>query len=225
MANQRLDSEFLDYLISTILDGENETDRLPPLNTISQELGVSVARLREQLEVAKALGFVDVRPRTGIRRLPYSFSPAIWQSLSFAITVEPDHFLSFAILRRQVELAFWDQAVKTLTVEDHEELKRLMDKAFLKLKGTPIRIPHFEHRQLHLTIYKRLENPFVFGILEAFWDAYEAARFNFNQIITTYKMFGITITRWLIPSALVISMPDIMLYQNTQIYYTIIQRL
>ena len=178
MANQRLDSEFLDYLISTIIDGENEADRLPPLNTISQELGVSVARLREQLEVAKALGFVEVRPRTGIRRIPYSFTPAIWQSLSFAITVEPDHFLSFTILRRQVELAFWDQAVKTLTIEDHEELKRLMEKAFLKLKGTPIRIPHFEHRQLHLTIYKRLENPFVFGILEAFWDAYEAARFN-----------------------------------------------
>jgi len=53
-----------------------------------------------------------------------------------------------------------------------------MEKAFLKLRGTPIRIPHIEHRQLHLTIYKRLENPFVFGILEAFWDAYEAARFN-----------------------------------------------
>jgi len=75
MANQRLDSEFFDYLISTILDGENETDRLPPLNTISQELGVSVALLREQLEVAKALGFVEVRPRTGIRRLPLAFLP------------------------------------------------------------------------------------------------------------------------------------------------------
>lgn len=178
MANQRLESEFFDYLITSILDGDNETDRLPSLNVLSQELGVSVARLREQLEVAKALGFVDVRPRTGIRYLPYSFTPAIWQSLSFAITIEPDHFLSFAVLRRQVELAFWDEAVQTLTLEDHEVLQDLMEKALRKLNGTPIRIPHAEHRQLHLTIYKRLENPFVFGILEAFWDAYEAARFN-----------------------------------------------
>lgn len=178
MANQRLESEFFDYLIASILDGENETDRLPSLNALSQELGVSVARLREQLEVAKALGFVEVRPRTGIRRLPYSFTPAVWQSLSYAITIEPDHFLSFAVLRRQVELAFWNQAAETLTPEDHETLQTLMTKALKKLNGSPIRIPHAEHRQLHLTIYKRLENPFVFGILEAFWEAYEAARFN-----------------------------------------------
>lgn len=178
MANQRPESEFFDYLIASILDGENKTDRLPSLNMLSQELGVSVARLREQLEVAKALGFVEVRPRTGIRRLPYDFTPAIWQSLSFAITIDPDHFLSFAILRRQVELAFWDQAVKMLTSEDRNELQSLMVKAYKKLNGIPIRIPHAEHRQLHLTIYKRLDNPFVYGILEAFWDAYEAARFN-----------------------------------------------
>ena len=49
---------------------------------------------------------------------------------------------------------------------------------FQKLNGSPIRIPHVEHRQLHLTIYRRLDNPFVLGILEAFWDAYESARFN-----------------------------------------------
>ena len=29
-----------------------------------------------------------------------------------------------------------------------------------------------------ITIYKRLGNPFVLGIIEAFWEAYESARFN-----------------------------------------------
>jgi DNA-binding FadR family transcriptional regulator len=178
MVKTVLETEFFDYLINANLEGTEENDRLPSLNVLSKELGVSVARLREQLEVAKALGFVEVRPRTGIRRLPYSFTPAIWQSLAFAISIEPDHFLTFAILRRHVELAFWYQAAATLIPEDHQELQALMEKALQKLNGTPIRIPHTEHRQLHLTIYKRLENPFVFGILEAFWDAYEAARFN-----------------------------------------------
>ena len=139
MSNQRFESEFLDYLIESALDGENESDRLPSLNALSQELGVSVARLREQLEVAKALGFVEVRPRTGIRRLPYSFTPAIWQSLSYAIAIEPGLFLSFAMLRRQVELAFWDRAARALTPEDHAELHDLMEKALRKLNGTPIR--------------------------------------------------------------------------------------
>ncbi len=129
MTNQKFESEFLEFLISSVLDGKNESDRLPSLNVLSQKLGVSVARLREQLEVAKALGFVEVRPRTGIRRLPYEFSPAIWQSLSYAISIEPGHFLDFALLRRQVELAFWDQAVRTLTSDDHLELKILMENA------------------------------------------------------------------------------------------------
>ncbi len=178
MSNQKFESEFLEYLISSVLDGENESDRLPSLNALSQELGVSVARLREQLEVAKALGFVEVRPRTGIRRLPYEFTPAIWQSLSYAISIESGFFLDFAVLRRQVELAFWDQAVRALTPEDHQELQNLMENAYKKLNGNPIRIPHVEHRQLHYCIYKRLGNPFVLGIIEAFWDAYEAVGFN-----------------------------------------------
>jgi DNA-binding FadR family transcriptional regulator len=178
LANHNLDTEFFDFLITSILESDNHSDRIPSLTSLSKELGVSVARLREQLEVAKALGFVEARPRTGIRRLPYSFTPAIWQSLSFAIAIDPDQFLSFAVLRRQIELAFWDQAVHLLTDHDREMLKDLMVKAFQKLNGTPIRIPHNEHKQLHLTIYSRLNNPFVLGILEAFWEAYEAVRLN-----------------------------------------------
>ena len=176
--NHNLDSEFFKILITSISEGENHSDRIPSLTTLSKELGVSVARLREQLEVAKALGFVEARPRTGIRRLPYSFTPAIWQSLSFAIAVEPDQFMSFAVLRRELELSFWGQAVQLLTDQDHQMLRDLMDKAFKKLNGSPIRIPHTEHKQLHLLIYSRLNNPFVLGILEAFWEAYEAVRLN-----------------------------------------------
>jgi DNA-binding GntR family transcriptional regulator len=50
--------------------------------------------------------------------------------------------------------------------------------AWEKLRGTPTRVPHEEHRALHLKIYSRLENPFVTGLLEAYWDAYEAVGLN-----------------------------------------------
>jgi DNA-binding GntR family transcriptional regulator len=43
-----------------------------------------------------------------------------------------------------------------------------------KLNSDPIQIPHEEHRQLHLTIFSRLGNDFVEGILESYWDIYEA---------------------------------------------------
>jgi len=170
-------SEFVQYLVST-LDNHPGSDQLPSLQDISQELGVSMARLREQLEVAKALGMVEVRPRTGMRRLPYSFSPAVQRSLLYGLEVNPAYFEAFSDLRNHVEAAYWFQAVELLTPQDHAELHRLIDQAWEKLRGYPIHIPHQEHRQLHLTIFKKLENPFVLGILEAYWEAYEIVGLN-----------------------------------------------
>ena len=72
-------SDFMKYLASS---SNAESDRLPPLTDLSQELGISVASLREQLEVARTFGLVEVRPKTGIRRLPYTFAPAVVVSSS-----------------------------------------------------------------------------------------------------------------------------------------------
>jgi DNA-binding FadR family transcriptional regulator len=167
-------SEFLRYLAA---QGQGE-ETLPALTTLSAELGVSVASLREQLEVARALGLVDVRPRTGIRRLPYSFLPAIRTSLGYAMALDDDNFTLYADLRKHVETAYWHEAASKLTPEDHEKLQGLVKKAWSKLGGRPIQIPHEEHKQLHLTIYSRVNNPFVNGILEAYWEAYETIGLN-----------------------------------------------
>ena len=167
-------SEFLRYLAA---HPEAESG-LPALTSLSQELGVSVASLREQLEVARALGFVDVRPRTGIRRLPFTFVPAIRQSLGYAMALDDENFDAFADLRKHVEGAYWYEAVEKLTAEDVEKLNALIERAWSKLNGATIQIPHEEHKLLHLTIFGRLENPFVNGILEAYWEAYEAIGLN-----------------------------------------------
>jgi len=176
--NQNLSlSEFLTYLANTP-DDPDDPGRVPSLYRLSLELEVSIAKLREQLEVARELGLVDVRPRTGIRRLPYSFTPAVRHSLLYGITVNPALFDVYSDLRNQLESAYWHQAVEHLQPEDCETLRKLVVQAWEKLRGFPIRIPQLEHRQLHLLIYQRLDNPFVTGILEAFWDAYEAVGLN-----------------------------------------------
>lgn len=164
-------SEFLRYLSQY----QDDDGRLPALSKLSKELKISVATLREQLEVARALGLVDVRPKTGIRKLDYTFKPAVMKSLSYAAALNPGYFFqAFSDLRTHVESAYWYQAVQLLTGEDQEELRELITRADEKLGGSPIQIPHGEHRELHLLIYRRLNNPFVSGILEAYWEAYEA---------------------------------------------------
>ena len=165
-------SDFLHYLASVELDSPEE--RLPALAELSKQLGISVSALREQLEVARALGLVEVRPRTGMRRLPFSFFPAVQKSLFYAIQRSDGYFLQFAELRNNLEASYWDAAVSLLKPEDLHTLQDLMTRAWNKLRGTPPQIPHEEHRLLHLTVYSRLNNPFVQGLLEAYWDAYEA---------------------------------------------------
>ena len=175
MLRDRPLSEFLQYLASH----EQTEQSLPALTALSAELGVSVASLRDQLEVARALGFVEVKPRTGIRRQPYSFQPAVRQSLQYALALDKGNFIAFADLRRHIETAYWYEAVQLLTPEDHIALKALVARAWDKLRGSPIEIPHPEHRELHIAIYSRLNNPFVTGLLHAYWDAYESVGLNF----------------------------------------------
>jgi DNA-binding FadR family transcriptional regulator len=174
-------SEFMRYLAQHKCDGE----RLPSLMVLGKELGISVATLREQLEVARSLGLVEVRPKTGIRRMAYTFKPAVLKSLSYAASIDPAYFFqAFSDLRNHIETAYWYQAVQQLTSEDFTLLRSLISQAMEKLEGSPIQIPHDEHRSLHLSIYRRLENPFVFGILEAYWEAYEAVGLNLYTDIT-----------------------------------------
>ncbi len=172
MILNKLDSDFLRYLIEKrVAPGE----RLPSLGEISAEMGVSVGKLREQLEVARALGFVSVRPRLGTHREPFRFTPAVLHSVLFGLGTGEADFEQFSRLRCALEASFWQEAVTQLTAEDKAYLQEILDTAWQKLRGQPIHIPNGEHRLLHLTIFSRLDNPFVRGVLEAYWDAYEAS--------------------------------------------------
>jgi len=167
-------SEFLRYLASH----PEADDKLPSLNDLSRELNISLASLREQLEVARALGFVEVRQKTGTRRLKYSFTPAIRQSLGYSLVLNDNHFRKFAEMRNHLEAAYWREAVQLLTADDKHELEGLIARAWEKIRGTPVQVPHEEHRKLHLTIFSRLDNPFVIGVFEAYWESYEAVGLN-----------------------------------------------
>jgi DNA-binding FadR family transcriptional regulator len=182
-----LDSDFLRYLINRqVATG----DGLPPLNEISVELGISVGKLREQLEVARSLGFVSVRPRVGIQREPFDFAPAVLISVLFGLGSGEASFAQFAGLRRAVEDAYWHEAVCQLTAEDKAQLQEIVSRAQEKLHGDPVHVPNGEHRQLHLLMFSRLNNPFVTGLLAAYWDAYEASE------LTRYARYEYWLEVW-----------------------------
>lgn len=191
LPNLSLEYEFLNYLVQEHLQ---PGDRVPALGELSSELCISVSKLREQLEVARSLGLVTVRPRTGIHRQEFDFMPAVRLSLFFAVANNIRHFDAYSALRVHVEQSFWREAVQSLTEDDKHHLCELVERAWEKLRGNPVRIPHAEHRQFHLAIFSRIDNAFVRGILEAYWEAYEAVQLNtyadlayLNQVWTYHE--------------------------------------
>jgi len=171
------ESDLLNYIIK---NGYQPGDRLPTISELQDpdNLGISVSKVREQLEVARALGLVEVKSKTGTRLKEYSFTPAVRLSLFFALATDLHYFELFSALRTHLEMAFWNEACGLLRDEDKRELHGYITAAREKLHNERVRIPFEEHRAFHLTIFKHLENPFVIGLLEAYWEAYEAVELN-----------------------------------------------
>ncbi len=172
-----LDSDFLNYIIK---HGFQPGAQLPSIQKLQEadHLGVSASKIREQLEVARALGLVEVRSKTGTRLQEYSFAPAVRLSLFFALATDLHYFEQFSALRTHLEVAFWNEACTLLTADDIADMRGYIEAARAKLNGRWVHIPYQEHRAFHMTVFKHLDNPFVQGLLEAYWDAYEAVEVN-----------------------------------------------
>ena len=161
-------------IIQYLLDKSNHSSKMiPPINQISQDLGISPSSLREQIELLKLIGAISAKPRKGLQLLEYQFAPAVTKSLYYAVKLDPGNFSSFSEIRNHLEKAFFIEAAGLLDVDELRQLWESVQSANQKLDGDPPRIPHAEHRKFHLLIYKPLNNIFLNGILEAYWDTYE----------------------------------------------------
>ncbi len=161
---------FLDYLIEF---NKSQNHDIPSIQEISEDLGISTATLREQMELAKNLGFITAQPRKGVELLPYKFTPAASKSLYYAVNLDYAYFFQYSEVRSHLEKAYFLESVEQLSVEDLHKIHRFVEIAVEKLNGDPIRIPHEEHRSYHLSFYAHQQNVFLIGILEAYWDVYE----------------------------------------------------
>ena len=167
------------YILQYIIDNdlqmsEGEEIKLPPMDELAAEMGISRGKLREEMVVAQAYGAVEMRPGDGTYVRPFDFYTAIRTLVLYGTAYDWKNFDHLYRLRVQLEIAFWEEAVQNLAPEDRRELERIVEQAEHKLTGLPVEIPHKGHRDFHLLIFSRLDNKFVQGLLRAYWDAYEA---------------------------------------------------
>ncbi|MEA4811109.1 MAG: FCD domain-containing protein [Anaerolineaceae bacterium] len=164
----------LDYLA----DAAQKQHPLPSIPEIGKQLGISTATLREQLEVARQLGLIEVRPKTGMSLLPFSLTPALMLGLNYSQKIDPETFEQLSNLRKHLEQAYWPEAAPLLTHEDIIQLEKLLSQAERKINRLPMQVPKEEHRAFHLGIYKHLHNTFVTAIMESYWNLYQASDLN-----------------------------------------------
>ncbi|MXX50631.1 MAG: GntR family transcriptional regulator, partial [Chloroflexi bacterium] len=84
MIDINLGSDFLNYIVRR---GYQPGDRLPSIQELTHDnhLDMSANKVREQLEVARALGWVEVRSKRGTRVKNYNFTPAVRLSALYAL--------------------------------------------------------------------------------------------------------------------------------------------
>ncbi|MBN2002089.1 MAG: FadR family transcriptional regulator [Anaerolineae bacterium] len=188
MTQNILTHELFEYILKEelVCDGDEPT-KLPPMGELADALGVSKGKLREELLAAQAYGVIEMRPGDGTYVRPFDFYTAIRPAVLYGIACDKRNFDRLYRMRAQLEATFWGQAVSTLTPEDLARLVAIVEHAERKLGSTPIEIPHREHRDFHLLIFSRLENPFVIGFLQAYWDGYEAVELHRYFDLSYYR--------------------------------------
>lgn len=168
-------TRLVQFIIERKRSGRND---LPSLQELSDQLGMSVPTLREQIEALKVLGVLEARPRHGVHIRPVDLSDGLTKNAIIAAAFDIQYFYQLSQLRDEIETSWFAPAAKLLDEEDIKHLEKIVARAEGKLEGKPIQIPYQEHKELHLSIYKRLDNLFVKGILEAYWTVYESVGMN-----------------------------------------------
>jgi GntR family transcriptional repressor for pyruvate dehydrogenase complex len=183
-----LPQSIMRYIIDEELaERQDEPAKLPPLDQLAKQLGVSRGKLREDLIAAQAYGVIEMRPGDGTYVCPFDFYAAVRPLVLYSIACNKGYFDRYYRLRARMEVAFWEEAVRELGRNEMEQLIRIVERAEDRLRGKPIEIPHREHRDFHVLIYSQLNNPFAQGLLKAYWDAYEAVGLHRYFELSSYQ--------------------------------------
>ncbi|HSN94480.1 MAG TPA: FCD domain-containing protein [Anaerolineaceae bacterium] len=151
---------------------------LPSIPEIGRQIGISTSSLREQLEVARQLGVVEIRPKTGMSLRDFSLTPVLMLGLDYSQKVDPLTFEQLSDLRKNLESSYWHEAAPLLNRDEIGQLEALVVQANGKIAHSPIQVPKEEHRSFHLGIFQHLNNRFVFSIMESYWALYQSSDLN-----------------------------------------------
>jgi DNA-binding FadR family transcriptional regulator len=166
-----LSSSLEDRVLAHFHDaGLRPGDVVPSEIDLASELRVGRPALREALGALEVIGIVQ--SRQGARRTLGTFDMgAVIRTLTIGIVPDLDALRSLLEVRRVLEIGFFPQAAVKLSPEDIVQLRALANTMQEKASRGEVFIA--EDQAFHAAIYRHLDNPILWGLLEAFWELFD----------------------------------------------------
>lgn len=145
-------------------------DYLPSETELTRTLGIGKSSVREAVKMLQAMGVVEVRRGQGtvVRRHP---GPDYISPLVFQLIMEAGYPDDLVELRLMFEPAFSVMAMERATAEDHERIRRAMERLERSVRsGTP---GADDDIAFHLAILKATKNPLVIRIGETIFQLFK----------------------------------------------------
>ncbi len=132
-------------------------------NKLADELGVSMAPLREALKGLEAEGLVTIQPRRG----------------AFVVEVSISDMDELYFTRQLIEGEALYHAVPRLTERDFADLQQMIQDMRRATEANEIGTYIALNRQFHLCLYNALENQHLIQVIRMLWERSELYRYRY----------------------------------------------
>ena len=157
-------------IVEIIVDCLLKNKSLPSEKELVERLGVSRSGLRELLAGFEESGvFVTTQGKSREVQLP-DISYTITGGWSILLRARPESLLELLNVRYVLEKGFLPDVIESLTVEDLQKMRDLVDRMEAKAKRNEIFTE--EDQMFHRIMYSRLDNLVLDQLLKAFWELF-----------------------------------------------------
>lgn len=142
-------------------------DLLPTEQNMCQMLGVSRNVLREATKSMELMGMIQSLPGRGTMIKEFNLDFIFQNVLFFNVSEEGRSIRQLLAIRKNLELSYMRQAFLALTLDDIRAIRECYET--IKSKWQQRIFFHADDKELHMLLFKHLDNPVLNSLLEAIW--------------------------------------------------------
>lgn len=163
-------------------------DALPSEGELARSLEVSRSSVREAVKSLESMGILETRRGSGVFVRAFSFEPLL-NNLPYGLMDGAGALADLLEVRRILELSMIATAIERLD----DEQARAIDETLDGMRARAERGEGFpdEDRQFHATLFHKVDNTILLGLIDVFWLAASKASQHQNladpQPMSTYR--------------------------------------